>query len=292
MHFEVQKFMSIKEFADEAMAGAKRFEQETQTKGASRKRGEWSSDHATSLRKAYDFAVKGFDVGLMELNSTISNVAPRVREIVQEHDEYVPAVSGPIFDIGAFLAGEPDYCFDIVYEESARRTNVVTVLVGTAASAGVSAYTISRRGALVAVLIEALAIKGFEMEVWAETAIKRGDKGSSMLVRAKAAGDPIDLRSYAFITDAGWLRRLGFGVMEGWAAEKRGFYGVSTHGSYGSPADAQHGKLVGANLILNIGNETGWPSYRHCGSPEERIEEDVAWVTRTLENLESQTLVS
>jgi hypothetical protein len=112
-----------------------------------------------------------------------------------------------------------------------------------------------------------------------------------VLVRAKAAGDPVDLRSYAFTTDSGWLRRLVFGVMEGWSDAKRRKFSVASGGGYSAPTDAQHGKAVGANLILNIGRSQGWPYVSDWWPEEQKTSTLTDWVTTTLSELEHQVSV-
>ena len=259
---KVYRFESIRETAEAALAGAESYRKDG---------GDPSSDGyggwygvSENLQEAHDLAVKGWQSGGLTIGNAAAQVMPRLREIIEWAPEMVPSHHGMVWDNAALISGDPEPFFDELITEHESQKPIVTVLLGTVYHSGVSPETVTMRGGLCLALMDVLAMLGFQTEVWAETAIEgfkpddRTERPSmSVLTRVKAAGDPPDITSYAFVTEPGWLRRIVFGIMEGFDEKLRKAFHVGY--GYGKPLEVTQSKALGAQITLNFGSGD-WPS--------------------------------
>lgn len=279
----IKRFKSIAEFANKARKGYE------QAREAGRRcagdepddRYERAWHGATqSFQEAYDAAINGWDAGYQQVRATMDKVMPRVRENLDPGPVLVPEVYGTMFDIGEYLIGNPEYAWDEVYEDNQADARVVSVLVSNALIAYVNPEDVLFRGALVLACMEAMELLGHQLEVWSEITVQASSGAvDSILVRARAAGEPVDMRSIAFICDPGWHRRLGFCYQETWDSAKRQDFGIGKFYAY--PKGPRCNKLVGANVVFDLGTGHGWPSRR--ATPQEQCD----WVVEKLAELES-----
>lgn len=154
--------------------------------------------------------------------------------IVREDWNY--EVEGVTFDVARYLEGEPEHWVKIEESEQDNPQKHVKIVYNTAASCGVSAETITARGAAVAALVECLEFSGKRVELWSAQGIdenyRQPDRGGfEVLVKVKAYDQPLDLARVAFaLSHPGMLRRLGFRMIE---QERPDL----THMSYGYPGE-------------------------------------------------------
>jgi hypothetical protein len=278
----INRFKSIKDFADKARQGF------DQAMGDENRRcvgndgdnyGDWHG--ATSdFEEAYKAAVNGWQAGYVEVRATMDKVMPRVRENVDPGPVLVPEVYGDMYDIGEYLQGNPEFAWDQVYESNQADARVVSVLVSNALISSVDPLNVLHRGALVLACMEAMELLGHQLEVWSEITVQAssGDV-DSILVRARAAGEPVDMRSIAFTCDPGWHRRLGFCYQETWSKAKRADFGIGSFYAY--PKGPRCAKIVGANLVFDLGTSQGWPNRNATAQVQ------CDWVVEKLAELES-----
>lgn len=296
MKVHIDRFHSIREFADAAIEGNKRYRKETGSQGvsSSRRNDPEFYGETKTLKQAHDLAVNGWKRGADDMQAFVSGVEPRMQEFIAERDVYAPDVMGDFWDVGDLNAGIPECFFRPVSEEAFIANRTVTLLLGLTYNWTVSSEVINYRGALVLAAIEAFARSGFEMEVWGEMAVHRsyGEHdldAVSTLIRLKAAGEPVDVRSYSYATEPGFFRRLGFAVMEGWPHDRRQGFGVHKDGGYGAAKGCLQRATVGATMVFDFGGDDEWPRYAY--DEQERQERGVEWLTKILSDVGSQRVI-
>lgn len=280
----IKRFKSIRDFADKARQGYEQATQDPRRRCAGNEddgdtRNPWhGATH--NFEEAYEAAVNGWSHGYAQVRATMDKVMPRVRENVDPGPVLVPEVHGEMFDIGEYLNGNPEYAWDEVYDSNLADARVVSVLVSNALIAYVNPADVLHRASLVLACVEAMELLGHQLEVWSEiTTQAMSGAVDSILVRARAAGEPVDMRSISFICDPGWHRRLGFCYQETWNRAKRDDFMIGT--GYGYPKGPRCAKLVGANLVFDLGTSHGWP-HRDADAQEQ-----CDWVVEKLAELES-----
>jgi hypothetical protein len=287
---KVVRFDSIAEHAKAALAGKESFEKKQGFRPASDQEGSWSGE-SRNLEHAVELATKGWRRGGSRVAGAAASVMPRLRQIIEFAPEMVPSHHGMMWDMGAFVNGDPEPFFDEIIDERQTQKYIVTVLIGTAYSSRVDPEEVTYRGGLVLAALDILAMLGYETEVWAEASIRASspdDSGAppsmSILTRVKRAGDPADVQSYAFVAEPGWLRRLVFGVMEGFDDKTRKLFGIGG-GGYGSALEVTQSKALGAHLVFNLGDHVNWPS-QHADD-DQRAE----WVAKIVGNINDRIVV-
>lgn len=206
--------------------------------------GGWEPDYAPTLRKGFD------------------NLVPKLRQLVDHELERRMNTSGDEVNVGLFVEGEPDHMIDWVPNEDMVTKRAVCLIIGHSVSGGCSAKDIFVRGQAVIGLVRALALFGFELEIWSEETVSAfygGDDGANKyatLVRLHAAGEIMDESAVEFaIGNPSWLRRLLFASQENESAEIRRTFGFGGEfgGGYGSITDIHFAEMVNADLELNLG---------------------------------------
>lgn len=144
-------------------------------------------------------------------------------------------VVGEAPDVGAFLCGEPEHMLRFEPREGLGR--VVRFVVNVAASCGVDASALARRGAVVCSVVDGLERAGIRCEVvvgWGSSheAFHLG------LVTAKRADEPLnmDRLSFLLISSASY-RRFAFRAFELESAKDRADLDVTQYGGYGYPTE-------------------------------------------------------
>lgn len=143
------------------------------------------------------------------------------------------------WDLDAVLRAEPDAW--LAWQEHVDTTpGVVRLVANMGASSAVSAQSYTRRGAAVAAVAWLLESAGRPVELIAVEASAE-DRNERLVretvVRVKEAGAPLDIDRVAFVlSHPAALRRISFGVMEGYPADVRRALEIP-RGGYGYPAN-------------------------------------------------------
>lgn len=233
-------FTGLGEFTRAAVAGSEPHGSSRQTLGSN-----WCDDD-------WDTTIKKFATGWREGHEAVGKLArvlfTRVtsRTPVEEmRRELLPREN---FSVSpeAYITGDPE-CWlewhdtDETQEQAGRK--LVRVAVDLTASAAVPAATLFARGAATLALVEALEHVGRIVELTAFFAVSDSFRGASKtakvlvhIVPLKAFGDRPnpDVLACA-VAHPGNLRRLHFGVVEGYDATAKAKWGRSN--SYGFPID-------------------------------------------------------
>jgi hypothetical protein len=282
----MHRFESIHEFVKASEAGARGGE-------ASHRIGSGGSGYGKNWHgtKDYKTAVDNAKYGtwnpgeLLEYRNIFDDLEPRLRKFT--HVEYHRGmdVSGFEVNMQAYLDGEPDCMFEWEPNEDQVTRRVITLIIGHSISAGCTSQELFIRGQAAIALVRALALLGFELEIWSEETVSgygRGVKADyfTTLVRLHGAGEIMDESAVEFaVGNPSWLRRLLFGFQEGQPQNIRSKFGFG-EGGYGSCTPIKHGKLVGADLELDLGQRwfgEGW------GSKEQTAEDGMKWAFQQLQ---------
>jgi hypothetical protein len=138
------------------------------------------------------------------------------------------SVSGAFPDIPAFLSGSPDCMRRRVFSDS--EANPVRVFVCTTSSAGVTAATLAKRGAVILALVLKLIEAGRPVELWTFTGFDADKKhGGNGVCLVRLPTQPVDIARIAYcLTRTAFDRRLGmawgrhaFGFTGAWASSIR-----------------------------------------------------------------------
>jgi hypothetical protein len=280
--FMMRRYDSIGKFLD-------KLTENPDAAGASddRSRGDWAGTE--SLEEAVGFArYGGWQPEFAEkLRAEFAPLETNIRKYVDRQLERRMDVQGDQVDVAAFLSGEPDHMWGWVPEENPVSKRALCLLIGHSVYAGVTAEQMFVKGQALIALVRALALLGFELEIWSEETVSgKGDTDYSTLVRLHAAGDVMDESAVEFaIGNPSWLRRLLFAAQENESKAVRTRYGFQPGGGYGSIVSIQHESLVGADMSFNLGDEwfgSGRPR-RDRGAVD--YEAAVAWVVGRLVEL-------
>jgi hypothetical protein len=261
------------------------------------------ASHADAVRMANE----GWPEIMEQVVAINTRVASLVdAETVSDSYTYIHSVAGPSVDMGRYMTGHPACMVRPHPIPIAKRGKVARIVVPVCYSAGVDTEIITRRGAAVTSLIDALARAHYTLEVWAVASFfARDDKGGRSFpnriaysVKVCDAGMAYDPTIVGFgVGHAAMLRRLSFNCenMEN-ESTKRAF-GIEPFGhGYGQasfdcviqdlPAHAQNGPaIVLPELKYGRGNEV-WLTDE---SIARWIEETVTRLTKGEEYKSDQT---
>ena len=217
--------------------------------------------HGTNTwQEALDLANRGWPEGLRRILANVHIIerfigrkAPRL--------ELVHSIQGPgILDMARYAQGRPDswVVWEDVDERESPSTRIVSIILNTAASAGVSPDTIFQRGAAVCALVDILEHSKIRTNITLVEVGKydnvwgRGSNtppSSTFKVTLKRAEDVLDRDRLAFaLCNASVPRRLMFSLLEQ--------YVPGLPAGYGAPSTYQEeGAIVIDSASLYIHNE-------------------------------------
>ena len=152
--------------------------------------------------------------------------------------EYLPrqsiinAVSGFAVDVGAYLSNAPECFYRREMKESIATAPVVRIVVSLAFSASVKPEVITKRGAMICAMADAIEHSGYSVEIVGNEACESKGERSEINIILKQSTQALNVPTIAFcLAHPAMLRRMLFSVEEktGWAdyADR-----------YGTPVDA------------------------------------------------------
>ena len=163
--------------------------------------------------------VQSFYDGVESLNAMIE----------QDANAFMRDVTGEFFDVGDFLAGEPECWWR--EDESQGKHPVVPLYVATTMSSAITTKMIQNRGCAVVALCDMLQKHGFIVDLNVVGGSVIGD--NKLYVKVNVKTDPVDLDMLAFlVANPLFLRRLEFSLTEIWQNNPS-----PDHGCYGKPCD-------------------------------------------------------
>lgn len=220
---------------------------------------------------------------IVSLRNSFEELIPKLRQFVEFDAQRHINTSGDEVNVAMYLAGEPEHMLEWVPSEDQVSRRALCLLVGHSISAGCSARALFIRGQAVIALLRALALLGYELEVWSEETV---DNSYSNLVRLHAAGSVMDESAVEFaIGNPAWLRRLLFAAEEMEPMDIRKRHGFVSNGGYGSPSGIQHADLVGADLQIDLGRTWFGEGYDGEKSDAELAKLGIEWVAAQLKAL-------
>lgn len=218
---------------------------------------------------ALKLAVQGWPEGTNTVARMAASLADKVTSLVEKEQLFMDT-TGMAYDIGLVNMGVPEAWINVVpYYALGSGRRVVKIVFNAAASCGVEQEVMIRKGASVAVLIQALEQSGFRCEV----VLGDGTGGRNVDIEVysliKEASQPLDIDRLVFsLAHPSTLRRVMFSVYETY----KQFMETDRFG-YGTPITiAEQGDVyVGHSMY---GDEV-WEDEQKC----------VQWI---LESLKSQ----
>lgn len=282
----MHRFDSIHEFVKASERGA------SKSDASHKERGDWAG--TDSFAQAVDFAKNGgWQPGdLLEFRDIFDGLEARLRKFKSDEWERGMDQGGFEVNMQAYMDGEPEHMFEWLPAEHQVTRRAVCIIIGHSVSAGCTAKDLFIRGQAAVALVRALALLGYELEIWSEETVS-GGWGSqdnkklpdyfTTLVKLHGAGEVMDESAVEFaIGNPSWLRRLLFGFQEGQPQDVRRKFGFgSMMGGYGSITPIKHAEMVGADVELNLG-ETWFNTY---GGRERTAEDGMVWVMDQLKRL-------
>lgn len=215
-----------------------------------------------TLEEAVDFAELGGwePPAFTEMRHALDDLEPRLREHIAEDVYQDYDVAGHDVDMGRFLEGEPECMRNWLPTEEAVTQRAFCVLINHSVSSGCTGHDLFLRGQMAIMLVRALLLLGYELEIWSESTVmgRSGDsKGNehSILTKIHGAGEVLDESAIEFaVGNPAWLRRIIFGAceMEPVSVRKQFGFGMG-HKNYGVPTDPRHGDTVAADVVLDLG---------------------------------------
>ena len=195
-------------------------------------------DLGVGFSGALKLAEEGWVDGVEEVRRARERLGALVRPRTHQQDFEMREDGGSFVDVGTYCSGEPE-CFGN-FKPPERPVKPIKVVVGTSYSWTFTSAEITRRGALIVALIDALEELGYMVECHMESANTGHDYGAGVhCVRAllKATNQSVDVDRLAFwITHPAARRRIGFAVNEQEPRNVRQLFGYGCGGSYyGTP---------------------------------------------------------
>lgn len=283
--FIMHRFESIGDFVRAAKRNARK--NESSHKG---ERGGLYGDNWSGT-KTFDEAVSGAMLGtwnpgdLLDFRDLFDGLEARLRKYTTTEFERGMDQSGFEIDMQAYLDGEPDHMMEWHPSEKMVTRRVVTLVIGHSISAGCTSKELFIRGQAAVALVRALALLGYELEIWSEETVSGWASGKglpdyfSTLVRLHAAGEVMDETAVEFaVGNPAWLRRLLFGFQEGQPDNVRTKFGFGK-GGYGSCTPIMHSDTLGASIQLDLGRRWFGEGY---GSKDQTAEDGMNWVVDQL----------
>lgn len=259
------KFNSWLDFVDQATNGHTDM---TDQERASRRTEDRSWTHTKNFDEAAKLAREGWVEGANKLSASFKTLDIHSKEVVRE---LKMSMVGPgTLDMNRYLMGHPESWVTWPEVEIESDRGVVTILYNGTASAGVSAETMFRKGAIVCALIDLLEQAGRRVELILTLCTERllfrsaktGNPYINTEILVKAAQDPLDMDRVAFaVAHPSCLRRLGFSLWEQVDRELRQRIGISDMGGYGRCKDInKEGAInVPSSDLLERGEDyRGW----------------------------------
>lgn len=189
---------------------------------------------------SWEDAVRQAKTGNPELVQELFNGVNIINAMIEEERiGEIRDVAGEYFDVADFLSGEPEV---FRREEFGEKKPVVPVYANFAMNSGVSNTIIRNRGCGIIALCDELAKGGFIVDL---NMVKSDDyypRGIIYHTKIKAALDPLDLDTAAFIVANPMChRRLWFAILERCEKEKN-------CGSYGRPGEYDLDEIFATGL--------------------------------------------
>ena len=206
------------------------------------------------------------------VDAVLEPVRERLAEILDLTFERQYDMFGSEPCIDRFIAGEMECMFEDFAVEAPTKGKAMTVVIDAVVTGNVPAEEIFKRGAAVIALVETMTLLGYELEIWTDMSVERGDERWTGLCRVHRAGDNIDMDQVVYaIGHPTNLRRLCFGIMEGEPVDVRRKFGFgSPYGSgYGSPCGIhESAEMVDASFTISWGNRQA----------QQAVSDPVKWV--------------
>lgn len=205
----VRAWSSVPDFAESALSVAG-------TSRASRYVGEMPDFCETSWADTLTMAQgEGWNDAREEIQRVIAHTSALTDATVIGDDfTYRWDVSGCEADVSRYLSGEPENMMESILQKVAKRGKVARIVVPVTYSAYVPEAIASRRGAIIAALIDAMTTAHYSLEVWAVAAQHlpgASDHRLAYAVKVKGAAEPYDPGMVAYGTGhPTMLRRLTF----------------------------------------------------------------------------------
>jgi len=204
-------------------------------------------------------ANSGWPEGTEKVKELSAKLMDKVTSLV-EHQSLQYDVTGNDFDIPMVLQGIPEHWFTMQSRiEQGQGNRVIHIVYNATASSGISAETITAKGAAVAALIESLEYAGIRVAlniIWRVRGYGSNTYTSNMSVPVKYAEQPLDIDRLAFaLAHPGTLRRLMFAV-----CESSEYFVKECNSGYGSiqePPVSEQGDLY---IAASMYGEPQWTS--------------------------------
>lgn len=217
------------------------------------------------FQSAVNLARDGWTAGVEMLSGAV-NVLDAEFAGDMRRRRIVYGMAGKRVNVGRYLSGRPDCFQHFQWRRDNTPGRIVDIVVNAAFSCRNKAPEINRRGAAIVLLIQCLESAGYTVNLTATIALagagpKRGRGrgrrraitpgtwnrlGARYIVDVplKSGGDYAELDRIAFVlAHPGFLRRIGFGVMERESTEIREHYQFTPGGGYGCPRDLDAGEM-------------------------------------------------
>ena len=199
-----------------------------------------SWDAWTTFQSALGLAVKGWEEGVDKVSKMAGVLTDEIIKVT-EVPEIEFAVSGEMVDVGRFVAGEPEDMMTFISAEVEQEPKVIEVVANIYASSQVSADTMTRKGAAVVALVDALETHGKAVQLDVVMIGERGSgKSTELRVRVKESNQPLNIANVVFaLAQPSMVRRLGFSCWEHEAHSTRREIGIAPEGhGYGYMGEA------------------------------------------------------
>lgn len=171
-------------------------------------------------------ARRGVDTILTPLRDRL---ADKLANVTERHHDLV----GYEPDIDRFVSGEMECMWDDRVVPQPTKGKVVTLLVQATFTGANDPEAIKAQGAAIIALVEAMELCGFELDIWVENSTRQDNDEHSpqvsyhtVLTHAHRAGELFDINGFMFaLGHPSWLRRIIFGIMEGFPGLEPSGYG-------------------------------------------------------------------
>ena len=170
-------------------------------------------------KEACQLATHGWEEGAREVE--------KYRALLYENlVQYLPrqnienAVSGYAVDVGAYLSNAPECFYRREMNEPVATAPVVRIVVSLAFSASVRPEIITKRGAMICAMADAIEQLGYSVEIIGNDAVESRGKYSEINIVLKQSTCTLNVATLAFcLAHPAMLRRLLFSAEEktGWA---------------------------------------------------------------------------
>ena len=182
-------------------------------------------------KEACQLATHGWEEGAREVE--------KYRALLYENiAQYLPrqnienAVSGYAVDVGAYLSNVPECFYRREMNEPIANAPVVRIVVSLSFSASVHTEIITKRGAMICAMADAIEQSGYSVEIIGNEAAESWGEKSEINIVLKQSTRALNVATLAFcLAHPAMLRRLLFS-----AEEKTGWADFDT--LYGSPIDS------------------------------------------------------